>query len=95
MKESNCKKNEKGDYVRDIPEPPKEIEKILDEYQDFLGSVFAREYKESQNTNTQSIYAPRLTSDEQHYIESLTRKLHACSSWKNYAKQCRQWAVMM
>lgn len=94
MKCGNVMKNS---LTAKMPEPPKAIEGLLDEYQDFWGSVFAREY-ECNKTNpagTLPSYMPQLSKEEKHYIETLTRRLHDTPEWREYTKQCRQWAVMM
>lgn len=83
--------------VAKMPEPPEAIAGLLDEYQEFLGSVFTREYR-SQNYNplgTAPIYMPKLTDEEKKQIEILTRKLHSAPEWKEYTQQCRRWAVLM
>lgn len=80
-----------------MPDPPAAIKGMLSEYEDFWGSVFMREYSSS-NYNplgTMPLYMPKLTSEEQKYIENLTRKLHSMPEWKEYTQQCKRWAVLM
>ena len=95
MCSSKCEKIMANSMMGAIPEPPKEIEALLDEYQDFLGSVFAREYEEHSSAEAMSMHSPKLTNEEQKYIETLTKKLHSSQGWKDYIKMCKQWAVMM
>jgi len=79
-------------YEEKFPEPPKELEEILDEYQNFLSSVFTRDYKKLDSSKI-PVCAPSLTGNEQKYIESLTRKLHSNTSWKEYTRQFMRWAI--
>lgn len=92
MDNSKGEKNTGISSIGNIPEPPKEIEALLGEYQDFLGNVFARDYKNDTNMDALSIHTPKLTKDEQKYIETLTRKLHSSQGWKDYINQFKQWA---
>ena len=95
MDNSKCKKITGISSVGNIPEPPKEIEALLGEYQDFLGNVFSRDYQNNTNRDAMSMHTPQLTKDEQKYIETLTRKLHSSQGWKDYINQFKQWAFTM
>jgi len=80
-----------------MPEPPMAIQGLLDDYQDFLVSVFAREYQENYTNpiNSNQKYMPRLSREEKQYIENLTTVLRTSPEWKEYVNQCTRWAVNM
>ena len=92
-----CEKMMSNSISSIMPEPPMAIQGLLDDYQDFLGSVFAREYQENYTNplGTNPIYMPRLSREEKQYIENLTTVLRNSPEWKDYVNQCRQWAVNM
>lgn len=92
-----CEKITANSLESAMPEPPMAIQGLLDDYQDFLGSVFAREY-EVQRANpvgTNPMYMPKLSNEEKQYIENLTTTLRNSPEWKDYVSQCRRWAIMM
>ena len=95
MSNTKCEKVNGNMMTGSMPNPPKEIEALLDEYQDFLGSVFARDNQNNTNMDAMSMHAPKLTMEEQNYIENLTRKLHSSQGWKDYIKQCKNWVFAM
>ena len=80
-----------------MPEPPLAIKELLGDYQDFLSSVFAREYQKQNTTpwSTMPLYMPKLTEEEQNYIENLTYRLKSSPEWKEYSKQWHKWVVLM
>ena len=97
MNRLKCEKVTTNSLTAKMPEPPKAIESLLEEYQDFLDSVFAKEYqtKRYNPLGTAPIYFPKLTQEERSHIESLTRRLHCTPEWKEYTQQCKRWAVLM
>ena len=88
--QSNC-------LTANIPEPPKAIEGIVNEYQNFWESIYSRAYENCNNNplGTTPIYMPKLSKEEREQIEKLTRRLHSSPAWKDYTQQCKRWAVLM
>lgn len=88
-----------GSLTARMPDPPKAIEGIIDEYQEFLASIFTREYNNGYSAidpiGTVPVYSPKLSQEEMDYSERLMRKLNSMPEWKDYVKQCKQWAVLM
>mgnify|MGYP006916093220 CR=1 FL=1 len=79
-----------------VPSPPKAIEGLLSDYQNFWVSVFARAYQPSNNPlGTMPAVMPKLTGEEKEYIENITHQLHSAPEWKEYTRQCRNWATLM
>ena len=97
MGKMNVERMSSNSITSSIPEPPKEIEGILNDYQNFWESVYSRSYEvhDINPVGTTPIYMPKLSKEEKVRIENLARRLYSSPAWKDYTQQCKRWAILM